>query len=242
MGLAHSPRIVSSGLMLYLDSFNTKSYIGSGTTWSDISNNRRNCTFYNGPPTYAGGILTFDGLDDLSQVASPSGLFSWTPDTTFNQSMTLSVWIKTSDTSGYIISKAWNGLGQYNYRILPGSFDLVAGTTGTTSNSISFGRSLANGAWVNIVCWMNSTDMGYYINSNEFSGSKAHLLTNNIPSSGNGNVDLSIMSLYPYGAGWAGNAAFSVSGNLGIVQIYNRVLSSAEVNQNYAALRGRFGV
>ena len=37
MALAHSPRIVTDGLVLYLDAANTKSYSGSGTTWTDIS-------------------------------------------------------------------------------------------------------------------------------------------------------------------------------------------------------------
>jgi len=41
MALAHSPRIVTDGLVLALDAGNTKSYPGSGTTWSDLigSNN-----------------------------------------------------------------------------------------------------------------------------------------------------------------------------------------------------------
>ena len=37
MGLAHSPHIVRDGLAFYLDAANTKSYPGSGTTWTDIS-------------------------------------------------------------------------------------------------------------------------------------------------------------------------------------------------------------
>ena len=42
MGLAHSPRIVTDGLVLLLDAGNTKSYPGSGTTWSDLSGNGNN--------------------------------------------------------------------------------------------------------------------------------------------------------------------------------------------------------
>ena len=36
MGLAHSPRIVTDELVLALDAGNTKSYPGSGTTWTCI--------------------------------------------------------------------------------------------------------------------------------------------------------------------------------------------------------------
>ena len=35
MGLSHSPKIVTSGLVLALDSGNQKSYPGSGAVWGD---------------------------------------------------------------------------------------------------------------------------------------------------------------------------------------------------------------
>ena len=40
MGLFHSPKIVTDGLVLGLDAANPKSYPGSGTTWNDISGNK----------------------------------------------------------------------------------------------------------------------------------------------------------------------------------------------------------
>jgi hypothetical protein len=43
-------RVVQSGLQLYLDARNTKSYPGSGATWIDLSGNARNFTLSN--PTY----------------------------------------------------------------------------------------------------------------------------------------------------------------------------------------------
>ena len=36
MGLGHSPRIVTDGLVLCLDAANKRSYGGSGTTWTDL--------------------------------------------------------------------------------------------------------------------------------------------------------------------------------------------------------------
>ena len=44
MGLFHSPRIVTDGLVMALDAANTKSYPGTGTTWFDISGNSNNAT------------------------------------------------------------------------------------------------------------------------------------------------------------------------------------------------------
>ena len=51
MGLSHSPKIVTDGLVLCLDAANAKSYPGSGTTWYDLSGNR---TFNNGNGRIAG--------------------------------------------------------------------------------------------------------------------------------------------------------------------------------------------
>ena len=50
MSLTHSPRIVTDGLVLYLDSVNTKSYPGSGNTWYDLSGNGNNVQL-SSPPT-----------------------------------------------------------------------------------------------------------------------------------------------------------------------------------------------
>ena len=44
MGLSHSPKIVTNGLVLCLDAANPKSYPGSGTAWTDLSGNARNAT------------------------------------------------------------------------------------------------------------------------------------------------------------------------------------------------------
>jgi hypothetical protein len=39
MGIAYNPRTITDGLVLCLDAANSKSYPGSGTTWTDLSGN-----------------------------------------------------------------------------------------------------------------------------------------------------------------------------------------------------------
>ena len=75
MGLAHSPRIVTDELVLALDAGNTKSYPGSGTTWTDLIGSN-NGTLTNGP-TYSsddGGSIVFDGSNDYVQLSASSDL------------------------------------------------------------------------------------------------------------------------------------------------------------------------
>ena len=66
MALAHSPRIVTDGLVLHLDAANTKSYSGSGTDWKDFSGKDNDTTLVNSP-TYSSnnaGYFNFDGSND----------------------------------------------------------------------------------------------------------------------------------------------------------------------------------
>ena len=54
MGIAYNSRVVVDGLVLCLDAANTKSYPGSGTTWTDLSGNGRNFTWVSSP-SFTGG-------------------------------------------------------------------------------------------------------------------------------------------------------------------------------------------
>ena len=117
MATRYSPAIVTSGLVLCLDAANRKSYPGSGTTWTDLSGNGNNGTLIDSPTFNTDGIgsLSFNGLNSYIGISSPSSRFNWTPSSTGFNNMTLDLWIKTSDTSGYVISKPWNSSGEYNY-------------------------------------------------------------------------------------------------------------------------------
>ena len=71
MGLSHAPRVITDGLVLGLDAANTRSYVGSGTTWTDLIGSN-NGTLTNGP-TYSsdrGGAIVFDGSNDYVNALS----------------------------------------------------------------------------------------------------------------------------------------------------------------------------
>ena len=72
MGVFAGPEVVEDGLVLALDAGNTKSYPGSGTTWTDLSGNGNNGTLTNGP-TYSssnGGSIVFDGVNDFVDISN----------------------------------------------------------------------------------------------------------------------------------------------------------------------------
>ena len=100
MALAHSPHIVRDCLVLYLDAANTKSYPGSGTTWTDISGRGNNGTLTNGPTFSSddGGSVLVDGSNDfiLTPRVTGTGLS--------NRSVSWGIWVNPSSTSGNIMS------------------------------------------------------------------------------------------------------------------------------------------
>ena len=63
---------VTDNLVLSLDAANIKSYIGSGTTWSDLSGNNNTAALTNGPTFTSsfGGSIIFDGTNDTADITT----------------------------------------------------------------------------------------------------------------------------------------------------------------------------
>ena len=95
MGLAHSPKIVTDGLVLCLDARDRKSYPGSGNTWKNRSSASHNFTLDSSGITFNSDgyfTLTDGGATSISSI-------------TTNTTCTLVFWIKTTDTQ----SLFWKG-------------------------------------------------------------------------------------------------------------------------------------
>ena len=107
MGLAHSPRLVTDGLVLCVDAANTKSYPGSGTTWTDLSGKGNDGSLINGAAFDSGnnGSINIDGSNDRIDVAySPTLAFS-------NGIISSEIWVYVDSlTTGFpLICKRGNG-------------------------------------------------------------------------------------------------------------------------------------
>jgi len=189
-------------------------------------------------PTDAADIaasINFDGTNDYMAVSSNSDKFSaWTPSGSYNNNLTIEVWVKTSDTYAQIISKPWNGNGVYNYRLTASGAFYVA-TNDTAALDVG---NLNTGQWVHFVGVITPTHLYGYVNG-DLKDDTSHSLTNTI-SNGEQNIGLLIGSLYPYGASWSGNTGFSLDGQIAVVKIYSAALSHADVRQSYNALKSRF--
>jgi hypothetical protein len=230
-----------NGLMTYVDASNTASYPLSGTVWTDLSANGFNGDFIDGPVFVPEdqGLIRFDGLNDRIHFTNPSNRWAWAPDGTIgNSTLSFEMWTRSTDTGGFYFSRPWNGSGQYNYWLTHSGWYKTAGST---ANDQSF-STLATGRWEYVCAIVTTTQTAVYRNGVIDAQFTNHGVSGAVPSQGNGGESLLLMSLYPYGGGWAGNTGFSIQGDVAAFRVYNRVLSATEVADHYAAERWRFGV
>ena len=218
MGIAYNPAIVTSGLVLALDAGNTKSYPGSGTTWTDLSGNGNNGTLNGATYNSAnGGSIVFDGSDDYATTSS-SLVFS------ANATMSVSCWFRTNllTLDGAYFRRILNFTN--NYGILLNSTSVGWYTNGA---SLIAPVNISTNIWYKVDYVYTGTQHQIYLNGN---------LQNTDTSS-----NAAINSILWIGRYYASNDG-KLNGNIAQVSIYNRALSAAEISQNFNALRGRFGI
>jgi hypothetical protein len=245
MAVYAGPTSVFSGVTYCLDAATTASYPGSGVTWNDrINTTTARATVLDNGPVYSatnGGVIGFDGTNDMGKIPN---IFPFSRDGSVGLSYaTFELWYrgKGDTTISYILTKPWNGQGEYNYLMTHTSF-FVSGGSAFVSTSFTY-PSLDTQTWRHLVYWMSPTQMGYYFDGGATSATKSqNAWTGTIPPSGNSNLSTVLMSLYPYASGWAGNSSFSTYGDVAMLRIYNRVLTADEVKTNYESIRGRFGL
>mgnify|MGYP001326666153 CR=1 FL=1 len=222
MGLFHSPSIIRQDLTFLLDAANTKSYSGSGSTWTDISGKGNNGTLTNtGNIAHeTGSHLKFNegntggtGYVEMGTVVESADKY------------TKNIWFRTNAANtnnlmsgtGAVSTVFWTAGTEY--RIYAGhglSYYQV------DYNPVGSGTGLRD--WHNACVTYGSTTLKLYVNGK---------LEDTASSSDPSNFTLHI--------GAYGNAN-ELSGDVAYASLYNRTLTDAEVKQNFEALRGRFGI
>lgn len=228
MSYNNGPRIVTDGLVLTLDAGNAKSYVGSGTTWNDLSGNGNNGTLTNGPTFNStnGGSIVFDGIDDY--VVTTSTTF------TANTSFTYEIFCKSDNfiaQRNIFGNKSYYSTGQGAQFTNGASPQQVVGIIRT--DVATYDISTAIGPtynWTQFVIRRAENLMQMFINGN--------LLATTRTISGS-IADAS--DKFWVGAANGGGSSWW-SGNIGNIKVYNRALTTQEVLQNFNATRSRFGV
>lgn len=220
MAISYNSSIVTTGLILCLDAGNPRSYSGTGTAWNDASGNNNNGTLTNGP-TYNSsnlGSIVFDGIDDYVDCGNATSLQLAT-------TLTLESWCNPTSTSGLgnMIQKNQNG--GYRFRIQNG--DLWAYSNG--NYALASGAICTNNNWWHCVATFGPSGIVCYVNGTQVASTG----TAYTPSS----VTVGNLQIGCYAPG-----SETFNGRISIARIYNRVLTVAEILQNFNATRGRYGI
>jgi len=240
MGSVYGPNMVTDGLIMMLDATNVQSYPGSGTVWYDLTKTMSsNPILRNGPVYTNSSYFDFDGSNDYVQLY-PGNEHAFTADGTIGYNvMCYEIWVRNTggDVSGYVMSRAWNGNGQYNFYLYNSGWSVWSGSS---SAGITISGGFGDGNWHQIIVWCDTTHIGYY--KDGVGTSTTHSMSGAAPSYGNSNIVNAIMTLYPYGEyGW-NQPTHAINGDVAIVKRYNRVLTAAEALQNFNAHKSRFGL
>jgi hypothetical protein len=224
MSFHHSPRIVTDGLVVCFDLANSKSYIGSSTIINDLSNKSNIGTLINSP-TYSsinGGKLNFNGTNQYISTniyANNIGIYnaSYTAEAVFSASNAGAFdSMVFGSLAGGQVRKGWH-LGMRNNAFYFGQY----------ANDFAGGAAVSNTIY-HVVWILNlNVNTGYIYVNGKFNASNS--LNSFIPDN-------------PIWLAQAYDVGTYFGGNIYLARIYNRVLSQAEILQNYNASKGRFGL
>lgn len=230
MSYHNGPRIVTNGLVLYLDAGNSKSYPGSGTAWNDLSGNNHNGTLINSP-TYSsankGGII-FDGVNDGVNLGDQSGL-------ALNSNFSICCWIRPTSfgqgSLGRIIHRGTINTGGYafyvdNLTVSNGiTFQIGRSSNGTT---ISVPNVINLNSWMFFAATLNPTTASLYKNNTRILQQNTSPATSVATNFIVGNRDPAYDRTF--------------SGAISIIMFYNNVLSDTQILQNYNNTKGRYNL
>lgn len=229
MAFHYSPNITTNGLILYMDPANTKSYSGTGVTWSNLAimnNGLLSSVTYNS---------TTKSFDTNVTLATQSNYISCNTITFADTSeYTLDVWVKLRVGIGSTANTLFGADTSY-------PFVLISCNTGNSwyprfcsSSNIYYNFASIPGLnleqdWVNItLVFKSNRNIDYYLNG---------VYRETINTTNTSLVINKIASGY-----LSGGTYYSLQGSISATKIYNRALSLNEVERNYLSLKSRFSL
>jgi len=223
MAVGYNPKIVTDGLVLAVDAANVKSYPGSGTTWSDLTSNSHDLTLINGPSYSStdGGLIDFDGANDYATTSGSS-----TVSINASQDFSFDAWIKIDDNG---INSIFN-IGDYSQS--SGFVFYTASTSRNlsvyTNNALAFSSGAVTlNVWAHVALSRSGSTVTVYLNTSSV-GTFTH------SAALSGQFDLA-------NSKYGGSYSNEINGKISNARLYvGKALTSAEVTQNYNALKGRY--
>ena len=232
MGFFQGPRIVTKGLVQAIDAASPRSYPGTGTTWYDLSGNNNHGTLVNFSGPGAGSTSGYDSNTGLMMYDRHVGASNSAANNYVNipnsvslkecliqNGMSISFWLRIDVTRCTAMTK-WNGSWEVYY-----CSQLTFRTQGTGGSDLAYGGTAPSG-FHNICVTSTASGRTIYIDS------VVVATGTNTVSNQNETNPISIGAYY--------DGQYAMEGALPYYTLYNRELTSTEVNQNYNAIKPRF--
>ena len=229
MAVSYNPSIVTDGLVLCLDAANPRSYPGTGSTWFDLTKNAYDLTIYGSPTFNQSGYFTF-GNNQTTQYMMRFPFENPTDNVTY------SCWFRSNFFDATQTPFTYSVGGNNEMLLFTRSNTQLAPFTKNVELSI-ITASMTN-IWVNIV-WTRSTSTGLNLfyrdgqNIAQYIGSAGTAIT------AGGHLIIG-QEADSSGGGFDSNQ--NLDGDFARLDVYNRILSAAEIQQNFFATRSRYGV
>ena len=213
------PDIVQDGLVAVFDAGSTRSYPGTGTVWYNLIGTVNGTLSASSIGTTTAGTMTFDGVDDSIDIplASLAG----------SNFTVIGVTQRTNAASGRIISGKNNNwlLGQWSSYMR--QYYPLGWVTGA-------GASPAAGT-------IDDLNTHIWCGTGNISGNAYRFRDDNVEYTTNTTSGTAGPNGFSLGRYATGNNEYAI-GTITLLLVYNRVLTDAEIDQNFNAQKNRFGV
>lgn len=228
----------SSNIVFSIDAGNKKSYTGSGNGWRNKAGRGSNGTLENGTSynTTALGCMDFDGTDDFASIEVDTSVFS------LQSPFTISCWFYIDSLVSSTNARLWDKSDEAttgrraDREKTDAGFALIIKTDGTNNTVVpaldgaqtSLAVSVDTLKWNHISAVYNTSSVSLALNGGSYtevshSGNLSNITTTNNLTIGNvlrGNRPL--------------------DGKVSNLQLYNRVLTAGENNNNYKVTKNRY--
>jgi hypothetical protein len=221
MGLEHSPSIVMDSLLLSLDAANLRSYSGSGNTIYGLVGS--NMTLVNGVgfTTSNRGCLSFDGTNDhlIGNID-------------LRRDFSLSCWVYQNN-----VNFAYFGLGDpANFAAL----HILNSSNGYVRFGMYYSDVDTDGVSFSTNTWYNYVFT--YSHSSPYT-KKIYRNGQQLPTITSGQAQFAGIGTFRIGALWSVYpSSIYANGLISQVLVYGKVLTEAEIRQNYNATKKRYGL
>lgn len=231
MSVNYNPKTATDGLVFYVDAANTKSYSGSGSTWSNIVGST-NLTLFNSPTFLSQSFQFRQASNQYGSTTIDSGILKasneigqWSLEACFK-------YISNGNPEAVVIGRSGchGGIYLWNDNSIYCAIKTTSCWTGALNVKI---ENVSAGNIYHVVFTYNNTQCKFYVN-----GRPATILSSTT-------FDGATYNIYNYGDTlFVGGIPpiYTPNIDLYLAKAYTREISAAEVKQNFDATRGRFGI